>query len=123
MPRITLKNADQLRKQHPREYTLLFQLGGSADGIEKQARTRSTAQRALLPSVRNALTLPAGAMHSRRRCWTEPRSTVQKLVGDAGRSTTGSTARGRLILRSRQCSSSSSSTAVMATAAHALQND
>jgi len=36
MPRITVKGADQLRREHPREFSLLFELGGSTDGIDTQ---------------------------------------------------------------------------------------
>lgn len=36
MPRIAVKGADQLRREHPREFSLLFELGGSADGIDTQ---------------------------------------------------------------------------------------
>jgi hypothetical protein len=35
MPRIAVKNADSLRK-HPREFSLLYELGGSAEGIDSQ---------------------------------------------------------------------------------------
>lgn len=36
MPRIAVKNLDNLRQQQPREYSLVFELGGSADGIDSQ---------------------------------------------------------------------------------------
>jgi hypothetical protein len=35
MPRITVKGLDGLRK-HPREYSLLYELGGTTDGIDKE---------------------------------------------------------------------------------------
>lgn len=37
MPLVSVKDVDsQLRTKHPREYSLLFQFGGSADGVDSQ---------------------------------------------------------------------------------------
>jgi hypothetical protein len=38
MPRIAVKNLDKL-KQHPREFSLLYELGGTAEGIDSQVTT------------------------------------------------------------------------------------
>jgi hypothetical protein len=35
MPRIAVKNLDKLKK-HPREFSLLYELGGTAEGIDSQ---------------------------------------------------------------------------------------
>jgi hypothetical protein len=37
MPRIAVKNGDKLR-EHPREFSLLYELGGSKDGIDSEVR-------------------------------------------------------------------------------------
>lgn len=41
MPRIAVKGADQLRKEHPREFSLLYEFGGTADGIDSQVEDAS----------------------------------------------------------------------------------
>ena len=51
MPRITVNGGDKLRREHPREYALLYQLGGSADGIDSQVCSCGADGRAPLPCL------------------------------------------------------------------------
>jgi hypothetical protein len=36
MPRISIKGADKLRNNHPREFSLLYEFGGTADSIDTE---------------------------------------------------------------------------------------
>jgi hypothetical protein len=40
MPRISVKGADKLRHSHPREFSLLYEFGGTADSIDAGVRFR-----------------------------------------------------------------------------------
>ena len=54
MPRVAIKNADRIRKQHPREFSLLVELGGTAEGIDSQASPCIASRPSMLPAVENA---------------------------------------------------------------------
>lgn len=36
MPRISVKGADKLRNNHPREFSLLYEFGGTADSVDTE---------------------------------------------------------------------------------------
>lgn len=82
MPRIAVKNVDKLRKQHPREYSLLFELGGTADGIDSQVRCPPPPPCGEQAHARADLHLPDDALRLAgafcRPCWMEPRSMVMQ---------------------------------------------